>query len=248
MDSTFTVFGHISRLSSILDLFNEVEQTFNIKANLFSVSDSNYPKSTMSWSAFNSAIEKYSLNDVESVTMYYCLDVKYPDSTQQLSCTVFICEEKSYLVIAYDGKEYNDIGHLNIWSVVLNYIVPYYGFWATNLKVDASLYGIGMYIYAQGVKSKISKEVYEKERFWIMNYQESKKGLMRDVYRMNVVNSAHLGNKLDGSSCTLGEFIESEKIGRLDKFRDDIFMWKLETEEQVVMAKKRLNRYHFVLL
>lgn len=74
---------------------------------------------------------------------------------------------------------------------------------------------------------------------WMASEKTYVEGLIRTVYRWNFFSKTMLNSTVDGK--TLEAEIKVSAVGELSQIRDDLFLWEIQSEEDVEIARDALQ-------
>jgi hypothetical protein len=230
MNNGFISFGNIpnENKSEIINIIYNIYAIFNVEPNVFIISGGNHASKPTSKSVFEDSLIKYGCKDIYMVDSF----VKMKNGIDYYF-SIFFCEEKSHIRFSCNKNVDLEIAK-EFWEVSSKYMRLIYGFSMHNIQYSPILYSTGTHIYKLGfIENLIKKEQIQKEKYWIHNYSESKNGLIRDIYKINLFNEKQLSCPIVGN-ITLGEYIHTHDIGNLSKFGNNMQIWHISDAD---MAK-----------
>ncbi len=229
MNNGIISFGNIPDLNKkkILDIICDVYIVFNESPHTFIISGGKHSGKPTTKNLFENSLIK---NGYSGIYMVDAMIITNNEIASYIS--VFFCNEKSHIKFAC-SKNIDLQLAIEFWKATINYIDIVYGFSMGNLPYNPILYSTGTHIYNFGfIDNLVKKEQIQKEKYWIHNSSESRNGLLRDIYKINILNEKQLNLPIV-DSITLRDYINLHKVGELLPFRNDLHVWNLNDSDMV---------------
>jgi hypothetical protein len=98
--------------------------------------------------------------------------------------------------------------------------------------------------WAMGISFEGMTDLEEKSVWRLRNKIGSLGSNLHDVYDFNVLSNGHLNQRVGSQS--LLDWVKNDKVGKLEEFSSEVFIWKL-TVEEVRQARRVLVANHLLV-
>lgn len=154
--------------------------------------------------------------------------------------------EKTNNCIFFESKENSNLRFKDLILLLEGYFNIDYGFSYVGAKGKYSQ----SYVLGFKGKSKYLKDISRKNQKlydkWFDVNMNIKDGIMRDVYKENVLNENHINNKCS-NGMSLGELIRTDTIyGSIEQLANNLYYWKIEPEN-LEKVREILYKEDFVI-
>ena len=232
-------FGKLLDVSKyrVMDLIEQISSIFGNEPNLFIVSGGKHSNKPISKIALENSLTKHGINNT------YMIDamIKY-NQVVDFYLSIFFCDEKSNIKFSCSVDVDLEIA-IEFWRISDCFMSLSYGFTVHNSQHDPILYTTGTHIYKMGFLDNLfNKQQINKEKYWTHNYSQAQNGLIRDIYKINLLNEKQLSRPIVGST-TLEEYIYSNDIGKLLSLKNGLKIWDLTKSDmnKIDELKRKCN-------